>query len=58
MTVKELIKILEKYPQDIDVLGANEHGNYDLEEENIFYWNNEEDVKKYGEEPYECVTIG
>lgn len=57
MTVKELIKILEKYPQNIEVLGCNEHGNYELEESDISYWNNQEDVEKYEEDFYEAITI-
>ena len=57
MTVKELIKILEKYPQNIEVLGCNEHGNYELEESDIYYWNNQVDVEKYGEDFYEAITI-
>ena len=53
MKAKELIKILEKYPQDIEVLGCNEHGNYELEESVISYCNNQDDFEKYGEDFFE-----
>lgn len=57
MTVKELIEILKKYPQNALVFTANEHGSFDLEESNIYFGNNQEDVKDYGEEYYEFITI-
>lgn len=58
MTIKELKEILSKYSENMEVLGCDEHGNYELTKENIYYWNNQEDVEKYEEEFYECITIG
>lgn len=61
MTVKQLINILLTMPMDAIVCSSEEGNAYDLEEKDIFYWNNQDDLNRYPNdnlEFFQAVQIG
>lgn len=58
LTVGKLIEFLSQFDENLEVYMWTEGGMEELEENDVSYWNNEEDVARYGEEFCEGILIG